>query len=158
MLRNYFWLFGDDQAQKRQVITQQDRQANLVVKECYCPQGHSIISDLSTFGGQPGLTLRLRSSSQDGLLALSPIIGDRERIFFKFTGEVGDVVDICCPVCTEPFPIYNECSCGAHLVALFTSPQTSFAQCIGICQRIGCLHSELLTERDLRLFSRREAL
>lgn len=158
MIRNYFWLFGDDQAQKRQVITQQDRQQNLVVEQCFCPKGHSIISGLATFGGHQGLTLRLRSAEQDGLLALSPIIGDRERSFFEFSGEAGEVVEICCPVCAEPFPVYNECSCGAHLVALFTSPQTSFAQCIGICQRLGCLHSELLTERDLRLFSRREAL
>jgi hypothetical protein len=158
MIRNYYWLFGEDQAQKRQVITQKDRQKNLVVEECYCPQGHSIISERAIFGGHRGLTLRLRSADQDGLLSISPIIGDRDRTFISFTGVVGEVVEICCPVCAEPFPVYNECSCGAHLVAMFTSSQTTFAQCIGICQRLGCLHSELLTERDLHLFSRREAL
>ena len=158
MIRNYFWLFGEDQAQKRRVITQADRKENLVVKECYCPKGHSILSELAVFGGHPGLTLQLRTASQTGLLSLSPIIGDRDRSFVNFTEIVGEVVEICCPKCSVPFPIYNECSCGAHLVALFTSPQNSFAKCIGICQRLGCLHSELLTERDLRLYSRQEAL
>ncbi len=125
-----------------------------MVKECYCPKGHSIITDLAVFAGHPGLTLRLRTATQEGLLSMSPIIGDRERKFFNFTEVVGEVLEISCPTCAEPFPVYNECSCGAHLVALFTSPQTTFAKCIGICQRIGCLHSELLSERDLRLFSR----
>jgi hypothetical protein len=154
MIRNYFWLFGEDQAQKRRVITQADRRENLVVRECYCPNGHTILSDLAIFGGHQGLTLQLRTASQQGLLSLSPIIGDRDRIFVNFTEVVGEVVEISCPVCAALFPLYNECSCGAHLVALFTSPETTFAKCIGICQRIGCLHSELLTERDLRLFSR----
>lgn len=150
----FSWLLGGDQTQKRRVITQGDRVENMVVRECYCPKGHSILSDLATFGGHQGLTLRLLTATQDGLLSLSPIIGDRDRTFFNFEEVAGEVIQICCPTCAEPFPVYNECSCGAHLVALFTSPQTSFAKCIGICQRIGCLHSELLTERDLRLFSR----
>jgi hypothetical protein len=136
------------------VITQGDRKDNLVIRECYCAKGHSIISDMAVFSGYPGLTLRLRTATQEGFLSLSPIIGDRERTFVNFVGVPGEVIEISCPTCHEPFPIYNECSCGAHLVALFTSPQTSFAKCIGICQRIGCLHSELLSERDLRLFSR----
>jgi len=51
MIRNYFWLFGEDQAQKRRVITQADRKENLVVRECYCPNGHSILTDLAVFGG-----------------------------------------------------------------------------------------------------------
>lgn len=154
MIKKFPWLLGGDQAQRRQVITQGDRKENLVIRECYCPRGHSIITDLATFGGYPGLTLKLRTATQEGLLSISPIIGDRDRSFFNFTEVPGEVVEILCPTCDEPFPVYNECSCGAHLVALFTSPQTTFAKCIGICQRIGCLHSELLTERDLRLFSR----
>lgn len=150
----FSWLWGGDQTQRRQVITEEDRRENLVIRECYCPKGHSIITDLATFGGYGGLTLKLRTATQQGLLSLSPIIGDRDRSFVDFEEIPGQVIEICCPTCAEPFPIYNECSCGAHLVALFTSPQTSFAKCIGICQRIGCLHSELLSERDLRLFSR----
>jgi hypothetical protein len=147
-------LLGSEQAQKRVVITAQNLAAPSVVTECYCPNGHSILSDLERYRGYPALTLKLKRNETEGLLAISPVIGDRDRRFFDFESETGEIVEICCPTCAEPFPVYNECPCGAHLVALFTSPDARFSQCIGICQRLGCLHSELLSERDLRLYSR----
>ena len=148
------WLQGGDQAQKRQVIEESDQLTRTVIEECYCPNGHSILTELRMFQGHPALTLKLRNRRGEGTLTISPVIGDRDREFIDFEQVPGEVVDICCPECDEPFPIYNECPCGAHLVALFTSPKAHFSHCIGICQRIGCLHSELLTERDLRLYSR----
>lgn len=150
------WLLGGNDSQKRRVIEKSDQEKGQVITECYCGNGHSILTDKATFDGHPGLTLTLKNSRQEGLLSISPIIGDRRREFIGFERIPGEVVDICCPVCAEPFPIYNECSCGAHLVALFTSPRAQFSRCVGICQRIGCLHSELISERDLRLFSRQD--
>ena len=148
------WLQGGDQTQKRQVIQEEDQADRRVIDACFCPNGHSILTDIRTFQGLPALTLKLIGKRGEGVLAISPVIGDCNREFIDFEQVPGEVVEICCPECSMPFPIYNECPCGAHLVALFTSPKTHFAQCIGICQRIGCLHSELLSERDLRLFSR----
>lgn len=151
----FAWLRGGHQAQQRKVISHEDQALNQVIKECYCPNGHSILTDQVFFSGYSGLTLKLRSDSQEGLLSISPVIGDRDREFIGFVRYPGEVVDICCPTCSEPFPVYNQCDCGAHLVALFTSLNTSFSQCVGICQRIGCLHSELISERNLRLYSRK---
>ena len=147
-------LLGGHQTQKREVILDQEHHQNEVVTECYCPNGHSILTDTAHFQGLPGLTLKLRNRASEGLLVISPVLGDRERLFIDFDKTPGEVVDICCPACSEPFPVYNVCPCGAHLVALFTSLKAHFSQCIGICQRLGCLHSELLSERDLRLYSR----
>ena len=152
------WLKGGDLAQKRQVIEITDQPQDEVITECYCPNGHSVLTDMATFHGHPALTLKLRGKTQEGFLAISPVIGDRDRTFFDFTQMPGEIVEICCPECSEPFPVYNECPCGAHLVALFTSSKTIFNQCVGICQRLGCLHSELNSERDLRLFSRQDYL
>lgn len=152
------WLLGGDQQQKRRVIQEEDQHKLEVIEECYCPNGHSILTDAAIFQGYKALTLRLRTRDQEGILAISPVIGDRDRTFIDFEQMPGQVVEICCPECAEPFPIYNECPCGAHLVALFTSPKAHFAQCVGICQRLGCLHSELITERDLRLYSRQDYL
>lgn len=126
-----------------------------VVRECYCMHGHSLISDLAIFGDHHGITVKLRTDRQEGMLSLSPVIGDKSRTFFHFERVPGELVDICCPTCDEPFPIYNACTCGAYLVALFTSPKADFADAIGICQRIGCLHSEIKSNRDLRLYSRK---
>lgn len=151
------WLLrGGHQAQQREVITVRDLARNQVITECYCPNGHTILTDTACFQGYPGLTLKLKNKSAEGLLAISPVIGDRDRRFIDFDQQVGEVVDICCPTCAESFPVYNVCPCGAYLVALFTSKKTHFSQCIGICQRLGCLHSELLSERDLRLYNRQD--
>jgi len=149
-------LLGGHQTQKREVIVDQDHHQNEVITECYCPNGHSILTDTACFQGHPGLTLKLKNRTSEGLLVISPVLGDRDRIFIDFEKAAGEVVDICCPSCSEPFPVYNVCPCGAHLVALFTSLKAHFSQCIGICQRLGCLHSELLSERDLRLYSRQD--
>jgi len=149
-------LLGGHQTQKREVIVDQDHHQNEVITECYCPNGHSILTDTACFQGHPGLTLKLKNRTTEGLLVISPVLGDRDRIFIDFEKSADEVVDICCPSCSEPFPVYNVCPCGAHLVALFTSLKAHFSQCIGICQRLGCLHSELLSERDLRLYSRQD--
>lgn len=147
-------LLGGHQLQKRDVITAQDLGKQDVITECYCANGHSILSDAGVFQGHHGLTLKLRSKTAEGTLSISPVIGDHSRTFIDFERHLGEVVEICCPICADPFPVYNACPCGAHLVALFTSPKAQFSRCVGICQRIGCLHSELLSERDLRLYSR----
>lgn len=149
-------LLGGHQAQSREVITEQDQEKNEVITECYCPNGHSILTDKAVFQDRLGLTLKLKSKTSEGLLVISPLIGDSDRQFIDFEKTSGDIVDICCPTCSEAFPVYNVCPCGAHLVALFTSAEAQFSQCVGICQRLGCLHSELLSARDLRLYNRQD--
>ncbi len=104
-----------------------------------------------TYNGYPGLTVRLRTAAQAGELSLSPVIGDKSRSFFDFDRHEGEIVEICCPTCDEQLPVYSECSCGAELVAMFSEPQADYANCIGICQRIGCLNSEILTSRAMSL-------
>jgi len=128
-----------------------------LVDSCFCKNGHNLISDQATFSGQPGITLKLRNDSQEGLLSLSPIIGDRDRSFFATEWFEGEIVEICCPTCDEPLPVYNECFCGADLVAIFTKAKNDFANCVGICQRIGCTHAEIISNYDLRVNNRRGA-
>lgn len=125
-----------------------------VVSECFCHNGHSLITEAATFSEFNGLTLVLRNERQSGQLSLSPIVGDMSRTFFNFDRVEGEMVSICCPTCLEPLPHYDACSCGAYLVALFTTPDQNFANCIGICERIGCLHSKIITNSNLRKFSR----
>ena len=125
-----------------------------LVDHCYCDDGHDLISDKASFAGHPGITLKLRNDRQEGLLSLSPIIGDKERTFFGTEWINGEVVEICCPTCSKPLPVYNECFCGADLVAMFTTNNNDFANCIGICQRIGCTHAEIISNRNLRVNSR----
>lgn len=128
--------------------------AEQVVTECYCMNGHSLIGPHAVFRERDGITLLLRSGRSEGLISLSPVIGDLDRRFFDFEPLAGENADICCPVCKESLPVYDLCPCGAPLAALFLSPNAEFSNCIGICQRFGCLHSEIKSNRDLRIFSR----
>ncbi len=125
-----------------------------VVELCNCPNGHNILSSKHLFSGYPGILLKLKTADRQGLLSISPIIGDPDRSFHNFIQHMGEIVEICCPVCDEPFPIYNQCGCGAHLIALFTSEQNNFSDCIGLCQRIGCLNAEIISGRELQMLDR----
>lgn len=125
-----------------------------VLTACYCPNGHNLVSDRARFDGYDGITVKLKNRAREGLLSLSPTMGDLRRKFFDFEPDGGEIVDICCPTCEESLPVYNLCTCGASLVSLFLSPKAEFSNCIGICQRIGCMHSEIKSNRELRLFSR----
>ncbi|PLX95355.1 MAG: hypothetical protein C0621_03765 [Desulfuromonas sp.] len=69
---------------KRRTITERDQEQNIVVEECFCPNGHSLITQQAVFASYPGITLALKNEQQSGLLSLSPIIGDRSRSFFNF--------------------------------------------------------------------------
>ena len=151
-------LLGGQQTQRREDIAEKDPHHSEVMTECYCQNGHSILKDTVLLQGSPGLTLKLRNKLSQGVLVISPFLGDQERTFVNFEKQVGEVVDICCPTCFEPFPQHNVCRCGAHLFALFTSAKTHFPQCLAIWQRPGCLHSKRLSERDLRLDSRQDYL
>lgn len=127
---------------------------NPVITACYCPQGHNLVGDSVKFGPYFGIDIKLKTGEREGLLSLSPLIGDRRRKFFDFEPVGGEIVDVCCPSCSESLPIYDICTCGAYLVSLFSGPEADFANCIGICQRIGCLHSEIKSNRELRIFSK----
>lgn len=125
-----------------------------VVEQCFCPNGHNILSEKHRYSGHPGILLKLKAAGREGLLSLSPIIGDPARTFHDFKQVSGEIVDICCPICEQPFPIYNQCGCNAHLIALFTSLKSDYSDCIGICQRIGCLNAEIISGRELRMLDR----
>ena len=124
-----------------------------VATNCYCHNGHSLLDPQHQFSGFDGLTVQLRTEQKNGLLALSPIIDDMDRTFIDFERTEGELVEICCTTCSEPLPEYDKCSCGAHLVAMFTSQEQNFANCIGICPRIGCLYSKIITNLNLSKLS-----
>jgi hypothetical protein len=120
-----------------------------VITECFCHNKHSLIDDLSKFGEYKGISLKLRSSSSEGQLTISPVISDLSRTFFNFDYIDGEIIKICCPTCSEPLPVYDTCTCGADLVAMFTSRKADFSECVGICQRVGCLNAKIMCSESL---------
>ncbi len=43
-------------------------------------------------------------------------------------------------------PVYAPCPCGARLITLFQSPRADYSNCIGICNRVGCVNAEVKRE------------
>jgi hypothetical protein len=125
----------------------------LVVADCYCPHGHSLMFPRARFNGYPGIIVRIKGEDKEGLVCLSPIYGDKSRISLDVDLTDGEVIRICCPYCDIDFPVFAACSCGANLIAIFTTPTPDSENCIGICNRVGCIHAEVKRGGDMVLIS-----
>ena len=138
-----------------------ERKHVLVVSACYCPNRHNLVNSRAQFNEFDGILLRLRKGEEDGLVALSPVYGDRSRISLGLRLERSDVYTLLCPECGITLPVYDQCDCGADLFALFMTGDVSFANCICVCSRVGCHHSvvrhgnEVLTEAAIQHLARR---
>jgi len=130
----------------------------LIVKECYCHNGHSLISEQAIFNGFPGILIEVQSGKLSGQVALSPVYGYKSRVSLDVTMKEGDVWEIICPHCKEPLPIFSSCECEGDLVCLFLNEHTDFSSCILICNRIDCFNAELTYNNKLVHYSSVDAL
>jgi len=122
----------------------------VVIKACFCPRGHNLINERAQFTDFGGILLRVRGSAmREGLVALSPIFGDKSRISLGIELVKGMVMTLLCPECGIPIPVYDECSCGADVLALFTRPVPDYGNCVGICNRVSCYNAELKNGNEL---------
>ncbi len=121
----------------------------LVVRACYCPRGHNLVNDKAMFSEHSGILMRVRKEMSEGLLAISPVYGDKSRISLGMRIENGDVLTLLCPECGVPLPTYDECSCGGDVIALFTRPVPDYGNCVGICNRVGCHNAEIRSGDEL---------
>ncbi len=121
----------------------------IIVKECFCSNGHNLISKKVNFNGFDGIYLKATHNSKKGYIGLSPVFGDNSRVFIDLDVKKGDVPDLYCPHCDAPLPVYSSCSCGGKILALFTTSKLEFANCIGICNKVDCVNSQLINEKQL---------
>lgn len=118
----------------------------LVVKECYCPNGHNLVSKRADFDGHAGIILKAKRNGEEGLIALSPIFGQKSRVSLDIDLVSGETLELCCPECGVSFPVFSNCSCGGNFVSLFTHEEKDFANCIGVCNRVDCPHAVIQSE------------
>lgn len=121
----------------------------LVINELYCPKGHTLLNPRATFDGYPGIFFQVSSSKHQGYVALSPVLGQNARIALELDLISGELMELSCPVCATPFPIYAPCSCGGNLVALFLTKESDFNNVIGICNRVDCRNFRLVQSGEL---------
>jgi hypothetical protein len=121
----------------------------IILKECFCSNGHNLINKRVNFNGFDGIYLKVLHNSKEGFVGLSPVFGDKSRIFVDIDVKKGDVLNLFCPHCNTPLAVYSSCSCGEKLIALFTTPKLEFANCIGICNKVDCVNAEIISENQL---------
>lgn len=117
----------------------------LVITHCFCPQGHELISRRASFNGYPGLLLRVKAGKRKGLIALSPVYGDKVRVALDIDLDHGELVYLRCPTCDMALPVHSSCpSCGGDMIALFLQPQADFSDCVVVCNRIDCPNATII--------------
>lgn len=129
----------------------------LVVKELYCPKGHSLLNPRASFNGHPGIVVRVTAAAGQGLMALSPIYGVKSRFALDVDLQPGELVSLRCPTCDTELPTHSPCSCGGQIVAMFLTPQASFGDSIGVCNRIDCTNATLIESGRLISIAGEEA-
>lgn len=125
----------------------------LLVNECYCQNGHNLISSQAIFNGFKGIVFKVKRGNEEGLVALSPVYGFKSRVSLNVDLFNDQIWEICCPQCDVSLPVYSNCSCGGNMIALFTDDEANFSNCIGICNRIGCFNAGIQHSNELLTMS-----
>lgn len=128
----------------------EEKEEVIVVQECFCPNGHKLITTRAVFNEFPGIMLKVKNRvGKEGYIALSPICGDKARISLDIDLENNEKLDLFCPECGVKLPVYSPCSCGGELVTLFSDNNNDYANCIGICNRVGCKNAKITVKNEL---------
>jgi hypothetical protein len=121
----------------------------LVIDECYCPNGHNLITNKVKFEEFNGILVDVSIGKNKGILGLSPVCGCKSKIAMNIELLDNSLCKMYCPTCHAELPVYAPCSCGGDLITLFGSKDADFKNCIGICNRIGCFNAEIKSGDDL---------
>lgn len=130
----------------------------LIITDVYCQNGHSLINKRAMFNSHPGIVLEARQGENKGLMALSPIVGDKTRICLDFDLINGKAVRMFCPECGAELPVHSPCDAcdDGNLIALFLTPKGNFNDCIAICDIVGCPKANILSSGEVIAISHLE--
>ncbi|MBT3382849.1 MAG: hypothetical protein HN778_09140 [Prolixibacteraceae bacterium] len=126
--------------------------------ECYCQNGHNLISDKAKFDEFNGIFLNAKKGEQEGVVALSPVYGCKTRVVVGMKIKENDTYDLYCPKCNEALPAFSNCHCGGKIIALFLNKKAAFDSFIGVCNRIGCANSYIQLGEELITSIRHESV
>jgi len=113
----------------------------IVLKECYCPNGHNIIDPKNKFNNLSAITIGLKNKKQKGLLIINPTCGNKNSVTIGIDIKNKVIYEFYCPECGIELPNYAHCHCKGDLKILFTTPKLDYNHFVGICNRTGCNNS-----------------
>lgn len=126
-----------------------DKEKLLVFTECYCPNGHQLITNKARFNEFNGIYLKIAKDNEEGYVALSPVYGCHSRMSVEIDLKEGELYTISCPECGAVLPVFSKCHCDGNIFTLFLDKEASFDSFIGACNRIGCTNSYLQIGKEL---------
>jgi len=124
--------------------------SDLVVKEAYCPNGHSLMSK-EKIEGEKGIQFIYTDDSgeRETEIVISPVVHKCKKTILK--GEPfkeGEKVKILCPTCREELKILVNCDCGAPIYLFYLDKELSHRYGHSFCSRIGCVKASQLRYSD----------
>lgn len=121
----------------------------VVIAQCFCPNGHNLVSDQAVFDDFSGIVLKVRTAGQEGIVALNPVYGLKQRISLNIKLVHDDLLEILCPECSAPLSVYSACSCGGDLVTLFLDEKADFTNSVLICNRVDCHNAQIRLHNEM---------
>ncbi len=111
-----------------------------VVTEAYCPNGCSAIDREYPIKGFPGIRIKFSRPGVEGVLIISAVEGDFEKIMLSGELKHGVKDELYCPHCGILFEKLIHCGCkqDADMVVLDLTPRLDFNNAITFYNVTGC--------------------
>lgn len=130
----------------------------LVFTECYCPNGHNLITSNARFDEFNGILLKISKGKKEGHIALSSVYGCKARVTIGIQLKEGEKYKLSCTECGEKLPVFSKCHCGGDIFALFLDKNIKYDSFVGACNRIGCANAYIQIGKELITSARLETI
>ena len=123
----------------------------LVIKECYCQNGHQLINKKVCFIDYPGILLKVKDKDgNEGFVALSPVYNHKYRISIDIDLVKGEDLQLFCPECDVELPVYSDCTCcDGKLVTVFLDKTANYNNCFTIGNTVGCKNLTIIASKEI---------
>lgn len=120
-------------------------QRYVVVEECRCPKGHSLMADGVAMHGEPAISFKVKGGGVSGVMYLDPFWGLHEKLFDFMFHDCGHppVIQAFCPVCGVSLLKKKGCAvkgCAADETIVFQLPG---GNAVDVCAQWGCPDHDL---------------
>lgn len=119
--------------------------------EVKCPACRtSLMNSAVLTDNLPSIWVEAKVGGEQGYIYLSQVYGSYNKNFESVSDVENSIIELSCPFCHKPFPVYQSCDCKAPMIGL----NLQSGGVIKICSRNGCKnHSlEFVDANDAFLF------